>query len=1588
MRCTKFKVVGIVFSIVLAFAAVLPCYTGSQTSGENVSEKDYYLVCFDALPSEADKQELTEMLALNFLEYHQANTYLVSLPTSLLQTLQSRPGVVSVIKYEANDKIDQDLARVTGEIKLRVNFHGDVDFSSAVERLASIGVTVTKTNTASVYFAECVADASLVNEIASLREVSWLQQQFEGEVLMNLISSNTYMGTDTPQLYGFSGSGILAEVQDNGIDIGHPDLAQVDYTDFPYIADDHGTCTSGIMFGNGAGDPNALGNLNQATGVFCDWMNGNALAIQHLWDGTFTSGNAGMNGVVQTNSWWNGATMDGQYDAMSNELDQAIVDYPHLLTHWACGNSNSGTGLGLMSAESISKNDMWVGAIFHMNTAAFSDDDWHNAGSGATPSRGPAADGRMKPDLIGPFDWIYTVDQRGAAGYTGTDYYDDFGGTSGATPNVAGCSGLAYEMYHENYFDNNPAGAWPYSCTIKALMIADAYQYPIGVNAIDRNVEGWGTPDMEKMYNLGAEYHVFEEYPQALNADESWGRYVYSDGVNPLKITLCWIDPAAPSTTLTGRSLINNLDLRVTSPGGTIYWGNNGLLSNLWSVSGTGVNDWSRSSSYTDDENNVENVFILAPQTGQWRIDVYGHSGDVSQGPQHFSVVASGAKSISQAGTISLDKTKYRLEDTAQVTVADTDLNSNPSGVETTSVIVSSTSEPTGESVTLTETGTDTSTFVGTVTLSATNGAGILWVSNANIVTATYNDANNGTGPATVTDTAIVDGAPPFPPTGLTVTWTGITQVTLASQDFTSATFPPTGWATQTSGTTGTWTRSTTANAGGTSPEAHFTYGASGTGTSRLYFGPVDTTGMTDLNLQFRQFYDAYGAGVTVKVQTSTNAVTWIDTGWSIVDSSSNVGPSLINEAISTAEGAGSATLYLAFVVDGNSWYLDNWYIDNVLLEYLAPNTNDNRLDWTLSSDDGGGADDVVKYVVYRSNLQAGPWDDAHVIANLTAGTNNYTDVGRGEFDGTNWWYVVRAEDDVGNRDTNTNAVPEIPTGNLPPSMPSNPNPANGQTGVSTSPDLSVSVSDPNGDAMDVYFYNAVGPALIGTDNGVPSGGTATVPWLGLAESTTYNWYAVADDSQATTQSPTWSFTTLDTMPPAPVTGLTVDWWGYASTYSLYTYSGVTQTGGPHDAWAYQADSMAVTGPACTDGRVEASDLNYTEITASNNVRWITVDPGTGDEMFIMSDFDVTQAPSLVTQITMVCEIQAAALTNFQLWAHDWIGNAWVQISTVNNVAMNTDAFVWGNITTNCANYVNSGNGTLEWGIYQSDSSDMVRVDHMYANLTYLEYSNLYDNTLNWTLSADDGAGANDVAQYNIYRSVNPMGPWDITTYVTSVPAGTATYLDQNRGQIDGIRWWYVVRAEDIYSNEEMNTNAVPEPGQDTFDIPVHIGWNLMSTPLPPMSSALPDIFLDQGGDTTWTCIQRYNASDISDPWKTWASFRPSTVNDMNFADHRTGVWLYIPDATALGDGIIRTTGTLPSSETIQLRAGWNLVGYPSLTPRSITNSLAGLPYTSVEGYNAANPYRIAVLPGSYMMTPGEAYWVQVSSDCVWTLNW
>jgi hypothetical protein len=100
------------------------------------------------------------------------------------------------------------------------------------------------------------------------------------------------------------------------------------------------------------------------------------------------------------------------------------------------------------------------------------------------------------------------------------------------------------------------------------------------------------------------------------------------------------------------------------------------------------------------------------------------------------------------------------------------------------------------------------------------------------------------------------------------------------------------------------------------------------------------------------------------------------------------------------------------------------------------------------------------------------------------------------------------------------------PPPNTPPNKPINPSPSNNSENICLNPVLSVYVVDLDDDNMNISFYNASSDNLIGTIYNAPNASTASIMWPDLKSNKTYNWYAIANDSEDETRSDTYNFKT------------------------------------------------------------------------------------------------------------------------------------------------------------------------------------------------------------------------------------------------------------------------------------------------------------------------------------------------------------------------------------------------------------------------------------------------------------------------------
>ena len=169
------------------------------------------------------------------------------------------------------------------------------------------------------------------------------------------------------------------------------------------------------------------------------------------------------------------------------------------------------------------------------------------------------------------------------------------------------------------------------------------------------------------------------------------------------------------------------------------------------------------------------------------------------------------------------------------------------------------------------------------------------------------------------------------------------------------------------------------------------------------------------------------------------------------------------------------------------------------------------------------------------------------------------------------------------------------------------------------------------------------------------------------------------------------------------------------------------------------------------------------------------------------------------------------------------------------------------------------------------------------------------------------------------------------------------------------------------------------------YDIPVTVGWNLISVPSVQGNTDILTVLDDAGGDTTWERASHYNPLIADNLWQSYSIFKPPTLNELNDVNNKLGIWVDITDVGS--DGLLTVSGSPPSMTAINLYAGWNLVGYPCLESQMAMNSLAGVPYDALECHDGGAPYLLRTMLNTEMMVPGIGYWIKVTSDCVWNVG-
>lgn len=407
----------------------------------------------------------------------------------------------------------------------------------------------------------------------------------------------------------------------------------------------HGTWTSHVVSGNVASVsrafPHGDDSFHFAGGVAPFARIGNSVFF--TLGGTFTNpnvvnstsraySNLGTNvrgARISNNSW--GAAVSGAYNANSQAYDGLVRDaQPDGSTFPAPGNQeyvvvvsagNSGPGTQTMGAPATGKNVIAVGGSQNVRPGV---GDAANADAMySSSSRGPTADGRIKPDLIAPATNIaggVVMNDRSTAApgnwntcYTGSflptspvqqRFYRTGNGTSFSGPAVAGAAALLRQWFI------NQSLAPPSPAMTKAYLSGTSSYMATLTDNLPSNNQGLGRMNLER---------AFDSTPRGLRDQLAADRFTdsgqirsfrgtVSDPSRPFRVVLAWTD--VPGST-TGNTFVNNLDLRVTV-GGQTYLGNRFSGANS-TTGGT-----------ADTRNNMESVFLPAGVTGPFNITIAG----------------------------------------------------------------------------------------------------------------------------------------------------------------------------------------------------------------------------------------------------------------------------------------------------------------------------------------------------------------------------------------------------------------------------------------------------------------------------------------------------------------------------------------------------------------------------------------------------------------------------------------------------------------------------------------------------------------------------------------------------------------------------------------------------------------------------------------------------------------------------------------------------------------------------------------------------------------------------------------------------
>jgi PKD repeat protein len=568
----------------------------------------YYLrlLQFEQVLTESQKAAL-EAQGLVFTGYIDFASYITLIPRDFDLVALAKFQTRSILPFDPNWKIQDQVLYPDGNpwaidgnlIDVRMHYLPKADKTLLAMKLANLP-GVQQFRSEGDYFQAWIP-RDLVYTLAQMPEIIYLELQAEpGQPEDTGGRSMHRSGLLDTQVGGglnLTGNGIGVQVRDDGALGPHIDFQGRLNNLSSNFGDTHGDGVGGII--------GSAGNLNPDN----RGMAAGSTVFATNYQSTFTDNTLDLHlqqGVMITNSSYSDGCNNG-YTTSTVNVDRMLFQNPSLMHVFSAGNNNPascGYGAGTTFGNITGGHKQGKNCIATANLDV-------NGVIATSSSRGPAKDGRLKPDI--------SAHGAGQISNAENNTYQSFGGTSAAAPGIAGCMAQLYEGYKLLN-----GGSTPEAALVKAAMLNTTND--LGRVGPDY-VFGWGHVNAFRAYNLLAE----NRYNSSTISQGETKTQTITVPANTaeVRVMVYWAEPAAALNAQ--KALINDLDIRLLDGNGqaSLPWKLNTAPDSalLSQPAGKG----------RDSLNNVEQVSILSPNQTTYTLEIKGFS--VPSGPQKYWAV-------------------------------------------------------------------------------------------------------------------------------------------------------------------------------------------------------------------------------------------------------------------------------------------------------------------------------------------------------------------------------------------------------------------------------------------------------------------------------------------------------------------------------------------------------------------------------------------------------------------------------------------------------------------------------------------------------------------------------------------------------------------------------------------------------------------------------------------------------------------------------------------------------------------------------------------------------------------------------------